>query len=114
MDYIIQHNGLNHTLIPVSYTELTLPTILRLEIHVVLASLQDMEPRRMLSSIKVIFVEGSLNDTVATKMNMNSTVIVLDFYHLLNCIWTDSLGESAQKITKKNKKKIFFKKKKKK
>ena len=68
----------------------------------VLASLQDMEPRRKLSSIKVIFVDGFLNDTFATKMNMNSTVMFLDSYHLLNCIWPDSLGERAYNLAKKN------------
>jgi len=68
----------------------------------VLASLQDMEPRRKLSSIKVIFVDGFLNDTFATKMNMNSTVMFLDSYHLLNCIWPDSLGERAYNVAKKN------------
>jgi hypothetical protein len=61
-----------------------------------------MEPRRMLSSIKVIFIDGFLNDTFATKMNMNSTVIFLDSYHLLNCIWPDSLGERAYNLAKKN------------
>jgi len=68
----------------------------------VLALLQDMEPRRKLSSIKVIFVDGFLNDTFATKMNMNSTVMFLDSYHLLNCIWPDSLGERAYNLAKNN------------
>ena len=32
---------------------------------------------------------------------MNSTVMFLDSYHLLNCIWPDSLGERAYNLAKK-------------
>ena len=68
----------------------------------VLTSLQEMEPRRKLSSIKVIFVDGFLNDAFAEKMKLKSTVMFLDSYHLLNCIWPDALGERAYNLVKKN------------
>jgi hypothetical protein len=67
----------------------------------VLSLLQDMEPRRKLKSIKVIFVDGFLNETFAAKMNLKATVLFLDSYHLLKCIWQDALGEQAYNVVKK-------------
>jgi hypothetical protein len=67
-----------------------------------------MEPRRKLSSIKAIFVDGFLNETFAAKMNLKSTVLFLDSYHLLKCIWADALGEQAYNVVKKNLETMVF------
>ncbi len=74
----------------------------------VLTSLQEMEPRRKLSSIKVIFVDGFLSNNFTTKLGVPSTVLFLDSYHLLNCIWPDALGERAYNLVKEHLQTMVF------
>ena len=67
-----------------------------------------MEPRRKLSSIKVIFVDGFLSNNFTTKLGVPSTLLFLDSYHLLNCIWPDALGERAYNLVKEHLQTMVF------
>ena len=66
----------------------------------VLKSLQDMEPKRKLTSIKVIFSDGFLTSSFATKLNLHNTIMFLDSYHLMNCIFPEAMGERAFNLVK--------------
>ncbi len=74
----------------------------------VLKSLQEMEPRSQISSIKVSFVGGFLSNSFITKCSLQSARLFLDSYHLLNSIWPDALGERAFNLVKEHLQLMFF------
>jgi hypothetical protein len=61
----------------------------------VLSSLQEMEPRRQLSSVKAVFADRFLSQDIVVRMGMTNAEFFLDHYHLYHHIWPKNMSQAS-------------------